>query len=246
MLKAGLFTMGVVMASVSAQAGTIATYDGLYSPGLSSTPGYAAFATADITKSDPPSYAPNNSQGVNDSRDNAFTVSFTSQFNLGQVIFGQYGDITSAVSLTIRIYEVDDVSGDLSGVLGGANYADNAIFYDSFVIPTADFTSQSPVTGVDVGTVVFTFAAPVTLDATTGTAGYAIQFDIDSGSLSWAQPGGTNPPELHSYYRRTTSNYGQPLDTAINGQIALNAVPEPASLALVAMGGLLISKRRKT
>lgn len=215
----------------------------------SSYPGWAAFDAADIKPGEYTSTGSPNGQSFSDTRDNVLTYQFGSSLDLGEMLLGIYDNPAAVVEGTLKVFEVDNVSGDLTdGTPGNEDVIEGSpIFSETFSIPATSFTTS--VDGDPVGTLNLDFSSTLSVEDRTfvsSSAGYAFQFDITSGTFNVSNRSGINPTEAASYYRlQGGDNYTAPFGSN-EYQVGFAVIPEPSSYALMLVGvGLFVFVGRR-
>lgn len=148
-------------------------------------------------------------------------------------------------NITLSIYNVADVNATTLTL--GSLLVSGTFSSTSASRTAAGFTSSSsyPNSLLDFS---FTGLDQVTLAATTGSAGYAVQISSDAPTgttlFTWER-NGNNYAGGNSYDTGAIASvFGSPTDFAM----AITAVPEPSTMALAGMGGLamLFALRRQS
>lgn len=189
-------------------------------------------------------------RNVNNNRLNTQTFQVGTTFTLDSIYLpyqnGGYNDGT----ITLSIYNVADVNAStltLGSLVLQDSWVDNATTRAAAgFISSGDALLRFSFTGID----------QVTLAATTGTAGYALQFSTTTGGnavFAWQRndntyAGGTCYEFNGSTYTIPTDpNNGSTLDYAM-AITAVAPVPEPSTMALAGMGslGMLFALRRRS
>jgi PEP-CTERM motif len=237
------FCLSVVAAAVLAAVSSSA-FAGVILDGASTFPASAAVFTsaADNTERDirPTTPPRNNSQ--------SFQVANSFQIDS---VFVQYQAPTGSGyldgNINLRIYPVADTgvagtNGNEAPDPSGADLLNVPIALDAAVRTAANFTTSTSVTSALMFDL--TGADEITLPATTGTAGYVIQFQMaDAGATAggfFTWRGVTGNPYAGGRWYDATNNQG-----ANDGALAITAVPEPGTLALLLAGiGLVTLPRR--
>lgn len=196
-------------------------------------PGYNLFSAA---FNSPTAFSTNvrnqtpSQQDVRGNRDPVimFKLGEGQSIDLSSVLIGVNNNISAGFDLTLRIYSQSDVTTP--------SWAAGSLLREEvFPVPTTSFAGPAR------STLELVLTTPLLLNPTSGSAGYAIQFDVEGETttmFSWAQ--GSFPItqfEQFRYYRKDqggAGNYGY-FENAWQS-IALVPVPEPASV--VALAGL--------
>ena len=151
-----------------------------------------------------------------------------------------------ALSITIA-YEYDS-NGTVPGSIDIEVFEVADVFASSITAGTSLFSATGVVVPGDADHVQFVLDSPLTLAATSGTAGYA--FEISNGGnpgFEWRRTGGT---------RNNVYAFGQFYEDGVwknsgerDGTLAISstAIPEPHSfvLAAVLLGGLQLAGKRR-
>jgi hypothetical protein len=181
-----------------------------------------------------------NERNVHGNRLNTQTFQVASTFTLDAVYLeyqapggGTYAD----GDFTLSIYNVADVNAatlTLGSSVVSATFTSNATTRAAAGFTTSDSATsllKFDFTGID----------EVPLAATSGTAGYALQFTTTTGSgvvFNWQRSGNDLYPGGSSY---ETGSINSGLDYAL----ALTAIPEPSAMALFGFSGVALLARRR-
>lgn len=166
-------------------------------------------------------------------------------FEITAIAFQKSNGATTYVNdvLTLRIF-----SGNLAAWDTGTGHStgtDGSDYYvDTTVTPLYEEAYTMNVTIADNDWIVMELSAPITV-AENGDYGFFLTYDQVDGTSDdidhrEAQPG-TNGNRLSI----TTTGHGASGSRRMDYQVVGTAVPEPGSLALIGLGGLLIARRRR-
>lgn len=174
------------------------------------------------------------SRGIAGTRNLRQSFSLTQDLTVDQIILGlDVGDQNGG--LEIRIYEVDDVNAVPFAPAGAAIVDFVAAVAGAANLPSTGGTLEISLSDAD----------QFFLPARSGPLGYAIEVsnnDDTSTIGSWAHSNtGTDLYAAGEYY---TESGGQGAANR-DFNLSINGVPEPSSVMLVALGGCLLSSRRR-
>jgi hypothetical protein len=181
-------------------------------------------------------------RNVRDDRQNTQTFQVGTTFTLDSIYLeyqspGTYAD----GDIILSIYNVDDVNA--ATLTLGSLVVSGTFTSDATTRAAAGFTSDGGATSLLQFT--FTGADQVSIPATSGTAGYAIQFTTTAGTnpvFTWERAGG-------DLYAGGSSYESGTINTGLDYSLAFAAaVPEPGTVALVTVGlfgALCITRRRR-
>lgn len=187
-----------------------------------------------------------NERNVHGARFNTQTFQVGSAFTL-DAVYIEYqapGSGYSDGDFTLTIYNVADVTA--SSLTLGSPVVSGTFTSNSTTRASAGFTSSSSVTSLLEFD--FTGSDEVSIAATSGTAGYAIQFTTNTGTnpvFNWQRSGQSGDAYAGgSSYETGSINSG--LDYAV--AFTAVAIPEPSSAAALAGAlavGVAMTKRRR-
>lgn len=187
------FFLILLAGSVDASGATATYLEGYHRVIQSESPGYEQFEIASRDEgsfsTQPNSGSPNDQQ-VNASRDPVvmFQLPAGEGTQLRHILVGLNGNITTNYTFTVRIYSQADVTD-------GNWSAGTELRSEDVTVAPSDFPQS--------GTLKITLDTPLELPATTGSAGYAIQFVMPaSHTFSWALPGGAGEFPVFRYFRK--------------------------------------------
>ena len=136
-------------------------------------------------------------------------------------------------SFTVSIFAVGDTTaGSPSTPPSGTN-----------LLTTSAVSTPSTITG-DILEFDLTGSDEIILAATTGTAGYALRLNRSETDLAFKWRYNIDP-DNYAPGQGYATPFGSPVHDDADFTLAFVAVPEPASLALLGLGGLMLLPRRK-
>lgn len=163
----------------------------------------------------------------------AQTFSVESAFSAQAIFLVYENDTRSNVTwnLTMTLFEVADVHAVNLEAAGAP------VFTDSFTFPPVG--GSDTIARIDLDT-------PLPLDASVGTAGYALQIsgtDFNPG-WEWLRTSSAGNVYGGGQAYEDGAEKGSGVDSR-DFSLAVSSVPEPAGMALVLLGGLVLTFRRK-
>ncbi|MBE2285591.1 MAG: PEP-CTERM sorting domain-containing protein [Prosthecobacter sp.] len=182
-----------------------------------------------------------NERNVRSPRDNTQTFQVASTFTLDALYLEyQSGNPYADGTIVLSIYNVADVNA--STLTLGTSVVTGTFTSDAISRAAAGFTSSADITSLLKFD--FTGSDEVTLAATSGTAGYALQITssaTSNGVFAWQRSGG-------DLYAGGSSYEAGGINSGLDYAFAMTAaVPEPSRTVLLGLSlfGMLTTRRRK-